>query len=280
MTPDRYCAERVGAGSNLHYSLLFATPHARRGANAVHAFVREVHDIADECSDAGVAQSKHNWWHEEIERMFADAPRHPVTQALAPIISARQLERVHFLAILAESARNVGRVRVPDFDSLHDHCLRAGGAPALLTARVFDLDQPATRAGIEMLGVALRLADIVCDLGQDVRRDRLFLPLEDLQRFRVNDADVLACRHTPAFESLLAFEIERTLRQLDEALARLPAIDRAAQLPSVILARLARAQLEEVGRDGYRVLERRVALTPLRKLWIAWRTRLSEHRRA
>lgn len=281
MTPDQYCATRVHtAGSNLHYSLLFAAPTVRRAATAVHAFVDEVREIADECHDPGVALTKLDWWREEIERLYGGTPRHPVTQALAPAIAAHHLERGQFLTILAESARHVGRVRFPNFDLLHDHCLRAGAAPALLAARVFDLDQPAAHTGIEMLGAALRLADIICDLGKDIRRDRLFLPTEDLARFRVDEQDLLACRHTPALEQLMSFEIERAWRALDDALTRLPATDRRTQLPSVILARLTQAQIEEVRRDGCHVLERYVQLTPLRKLWIAWRTRLAENARA
>lgn len=277
MTPDQYCAARVhSAGSDLHYSLLFETPARLRAANAVYAFVDEVREIADECHDPGVALTKLHWWREEIERLYAGEPRHPVTQSLAPAIAAHRLEREQFLTILAESARHIGRVRFPNYDLLHDHCLRTGATPALLAARVFDLNQPAADADIEMLGVALRLAEIVCSLGKDIRRDRLFLPTEDLARFRVDEQDVLACRHTPAFEQLASFEIERVQRTLDDALARLPTTHRRRQLPSIILARLIQAQIEEVRRDGYRVLERYVQLTPLRKLWIAWCTRIAE----
>ncbi len=279
MTPYDYCANKIGGpGSDLYYSLLFLPTERRQVVNAVYAFVRETGEIADECSDPSVAHAKLNWWREEIQRTYAGAPRHPITQTLAPGITQYQFEREHFVAILDASAATVGRVRIENLELLRMHCHGTGSIPGLLAGTAFGLTEPATRIYTEILGLGLRLTEILSYLGHDTRRDRLYLPATDLRRFGVSETDILAGRHTLAFATLMRFEVDTALHYLDDALTELPHADRAHQLPGLVMAALARAQLDEIRRDGYRVLERHLALTPLRKLWIAWRTRAREWR--
>ncbi len=281
MIPDDYCAAAIGGlGSDVYASMLFLPPAARRAGNAVHALAREISDVAHECQDPGVARTKFEWWREEIQRCYAGSPRHPVTQALAPVIAAHKIERELLLLLVNATEATLGRVRFDTFESLCSHCRGTGAVVTVLTARVFGITEPATQRYAEGLGIALRLTDILINLGRDVRRDRLYLPAESLAHFGVTEADVRACRHTPAFEALMAQEAERVRRCYDEAIAQLPINDRPQQLPGLIMAAIARAQLDEVKDDGYHVLERRVALTPLRKLWIAWTTRRAERRLA
>jgi len=277
MTPDEYCLTRAGGrGSALHYSLLFEAPAQRRAVIAVHAFMHEIGEILDEVTDPGVAQTKLAWWHEEIARMYGGEPRHPVTKALAPTVASHGLEQRRFADVLNETAVAFARLRYTDFESVYAHCRRTGGVAGVLTTMILGSTDVATLRHAETLGAALRLTDILGDIGQDVRRDRVYLPTDDLRRFGVAGPDLSARRHTPAFESLMQFEIARNLDLYDRALAELPHSDRRRQLPGVILANIARAQLDELRRDRYRVLEHRIALTPLRKLWIAWRTRLGK----
>jgi phytoene synthase len=275
MTPDGYCAQRIGAAAaDAHYASLFATAAQRRGVYALYAYAGEVEEIATECHDAGVARSKLEWWREEIARLYDGAPRHPVTQALEPVIAAHALAREPFLAQLAATARGIGHVRFPNFPLLDGHCRHAGAPALLLATRVLGAPDAGAHERIEQLGAALRMQENLRHLGRDARRDVLLLPTEELRRFGVAESDVLATRQTPAFAALMAFAGERTGRALEDALGALPPLSRAAQLFVRILVALARAELDEIRRDGYRVLEHRIVLTPLRKLWIAWRTRL------
>jgi len=279
MTPDDYCADRVRESDpDVHYSLLFLAPAVRRAVTAVYACTREIAEINTETHDPIVARTKVEWWREEIVRLYANQARHPATRALMPVVAAHGLQREHFFTLLDETARSFGPVRYPEFEALYEHCRRSGATATLLVAGVLGSTDPATHNALATLGAAMRLADILSRVGQDVRHERLFLPAEDLRRFEVSEQDVLSARHSPAFEALMAFEIERAERQFASARTRLPARDRPAQLPLLIQAALLRAQLAEIRRDGCRVLERRVTLTPLRKLWTAWTTRRHERR--
>jgi phytoene synthase len=126
------------------------------------------------------------------------------------------------------------------------------------------------------LGQALQLTNIIRDVGDDARRGRIYLPIEDLQRFDVKAHELLK-RESPwgysdRFQALMRFQAERAHRCYDEALALLPEVDRKAQKPGLMMANIYHDLLREIERGGFQVLHQRISLTPLRKLWIAART--------
>ena len=93
-----------------------------------------------------------------------------------------------------------------------------------------------------------------------------------MQRFQVTAADILNARHSDNFRRLMDFQIERAESYYAQAIGALPAIDRRAQRPGLVMAAIYRTLLDEIKRDGCQVLSQRTSLTPIRKLWIAWRT--------
>jgi len=124
----------------------------------------------------------------------------------------------------------------------------------------------------EKLGLAFQLTNIIRDVGEDARKNRIYLPMDELKEYGVTAADILNANHTESFVRLMRFQAERARRCYDEALALLPPEDRHAQRPGLMMAAIYRALLDEIAGDDYRVLDQRTALTPIRKLWIAWRT--------
>jgi len=164
------------------------------------------------------------------------------------------------------------RSRYLDFAELEAYCHRVAGVVGLMSAEIFGYTNPRTREYAHDLGIAFQLTNIVRDVGEDARRGRIYLPQEDLGRHGVAAATILQRRNDDAFRALMADEVGRARAWYDRALAALPAEDRAAQRPGLIMAAIYRTLLDEIVRDGYSVLEHRVGLTPLRKLWIAWKT--------
>jgi phytoene synthase len=142
----------------------------------------------------------------------------------------------------------------------------------LLSARIFVVTDERTLQYAEKLGLAFQLTNIIRDVGEDARRDRIYLPISELQQFEVPAADILGAKHSDRFEKLMRFQTERAQRYYEEAFALLPAQDRRAQRAGLIMAAIYRTLLQEVERDGFRVLQHRISLTPLRKLWLAWKT--------
>jgi phytoene synthase len=140
-----------------------------------------------------------------------------------------------------------------------------------MSAEIFGYEDPATRGYARDLGIAFQLTNIIRDVGEDARRGRIYLPQDELARFGVAPSDVVRAIASPAFVDLMRFEVDRARGWYGRALAKLPRRDRRAQRAGLAMAAIYRTLLDEIARDGYRVLDRRIALTPLRKLWIATR---------
>jgi len=273
MSPDQYCQEKAAqSGSSFYYSFLFLPPEKRRAIIALYAFCREVDDVVDECSDPQVARAKLAWWRQEIAGAFAGNPQHPVTCALAPAVQRFNLPPEQFQEIMDGMEMDLTQDRYPDFRSLALYCHRVAGVVGQLSAEIFGYQDRATQKYAQELGLAFQLTNIVRDVGEDARRGRIYLPLDEMAKFGVAPADVVQGRESEGFRRLIASQIARTRGHYERALALLPAQDRPSQRPGLVMAAIYRTLLDEIERDGCRVLNQRVALTPIRKLWIAWKT--------
>jgi phytoene synthase len=273
MSPDEYCQQKAAqSGSSFYYSFLFLPPERRRAITALYAFCREVDDAVDEPSDPGVARAKLAWWRAEIARLYRGLAEHPVAKALQPATRDFGVSEAGLNEIMDGMEMDLNQSRYLDYAALRLYCHRVAGVVGRLAAGIFGYTQPRTLEYAERLGLAFQLTNIIRDVGEDARSNRIYLPMEDLQQFQVTAADILNSRQTENFSHLMRHEAERARRCYDEAMALLPPEDRRAQRPGLVMAAIYRTLLEEIARDGYQVLKQRVALTPIRKLWIAWRT--------
>lgn len=273
MSPDEYCQQKAAqSGSSFYYSFLFLAPDRRRAITALYAFCREVDDTVDECTDVGVARIKLAWWRTEIANMLAGQPNHPVTQALHPHLQTFSLEGRHLQAIVDGMEMDLDQTRYLDFAGLQKYCWHVASVVGILSAHIFGVTNPQTLQYAEKLGLAFQLTNIIRDVGEDARKGRIYLPVNELQQFNVTAADILNARHSDNFEKLMQFQAARAQHLYDEAFALLPKEDRRAQRPGLIMAAIYRALLGEIERDGFHVLNQRISLTPIRKLWLAWIT--------
>ncbi len=276
MSPDEYCQQKAAqSGSSFYYSFLFLPPAKRRAITALYAFCREVDDVVDETSDDMVARSKLNWWRGEIKAMLAQQATHPVTQALYPQLAVFELDPQHLLAIIDGMEMDLNQTRYLDYTGLQKYCWHVASVVGILSARIFGVSQPQTLEFAEKLGLAFQLTNIIRDVGEDARKGRIYLPVNELQQFNVTAADILNARHSDNFVALMEFQYQRAQALYDEAFALLPKADRKAQRTGLIMAAIYRALLVEIRSDGYLVLKQRTSLTPLRKLWLAWKTYVS-----
>lgn len=273
MSPDEYCQQKaVQSGSSFYYSFLFLPVERRRAITALYAFCREVDDAVDECTDPTVARNKLIWWRKEITAMLAGAPTHPVTQALQPHVATYGLEGQHLQAIIDGMEMDLDQTRYLDFAGLKKYCWHVASVVGILSASIFGVTRAETLQYAEKLGLAFQLTNIIRDVGEDARKGRIYLPVNELQQFNVTAADILNARHSEKFEALMRFQTERAQAIYDEAFALLPKEDRRAQRPGLMMAAIYRALLDEIQRDGFHVLSHKVSLTPIRKLWLAWKT--------
>ncbi|HEX7635841.1 MAG TPA: presqualene diphosphate synthase HpnD [Noviherbaspirillum sp.] len=273
MSPDEYCQQKaVQSGSSFYYSFLFLPAERRRAITALYAFCREVDDTVDECTDPAVARNKLMWWRKEIKAMLDGQPSHPVTQALQPHMAAYALDNKHLLAIVDGMEMDLDQTRYLDFAGLKRYCWHVASVVGILSASIFGVTRPETLQYAEKLGLAFQLTNIIRDVGEDARKGRIYLPVNELQQFNVTAADILNARHSDNFERLMQFQAERAQSVYEEAFALLPADDRRAQRPGLMMAAIYRALLNEIQADGFHVLNHKTSLTPIRKLWLAWKT--------
>jgi phytoene synthase len=240
-----------------------------------------VDDIVDEVHDAGVAASKLAWWRGEVAESFAGTPHHPVMQALMPHAADYGITPTQLGAVIDGCEIDLQQTRFLDWSALARYCHLVAGIVGEVAANIFGRTADATIEYAHRLGLAFQLTNIIRDVGEDARRGRIYLPVDEMRRFDVKAHEILK-RDAPwgysdRFVALMRFQAERAQRTYEEALALLPDSDRAAQKPGLMMANIYRALLREIEADGFRVLHQRTSLTPLRKLWIAaathWRGR-------
>jgi phytoene synthase len=272
MTPEQYVQEKAAAsGSSFYYAFLFLPAPRRAAITAFYAFCREVDDVVDEMVDAGVAATKLAWWQTEVAKAFAGQPNHPVMKALMPHTSAYGIEARHLLGVIEGCQMDLEQTRYLDYPNLQRYCHLVAGVVGEVAARIFGQTDPQTTAYAHKLGQALQLTNIIRDVGEDALRGRIYLPVNELQQFDVKAHEILKRTYSERFTALMQFQAQRAQGLYDEALALLPAADRRAQKPGLMMASIYRALLNEITRDNFQVLHQRVSLTPLRKFWLAWK---------
>ncbi|HNU12154.1 MAG TPA: presqualene diphosphate synthase HpnD [Rubrivivax sp.] len=278
MTPQDYVQQKAArSGSSFYYAFLFLPPPKRAAITAYYAFCREVDDVVDEVGDASVAHAKLQWWRGEVKALFADAPTHPVMQALQPHLAAFGIGPRHLDAVIDGCQLDLEQSRFADFASLAAYCDLVAGVVGEVAARIFGHRSEATLHYAHKLGLAMQLTNIIRDVGEDARRGRIYLPVSELQAHDVRASEILR-RESPwgyseRFGALMRFQAARAHATYDEAFALLPDADREAQIPGLMMANIYRTLLREIEGQGFQVLHQRTSLTPLRKLWIAARTR-------
>ena len=274
MTPLEYCKQKAAqSGSSFTVSFIFLPKDQRNAMTALYAFCREVDDIVDECSDYQVAQTKLNWWKSEVQNLYANTPQHPISKALQPFVQQFNLAQEHFLEIIDGMEMDLKFNRYQDFKQLQLYCYRVASVVGLLSASIFGFSNRKTLKYAHDLGMAFQLTNIIRDVGEDARRGRIYLPLDELRKAEVSEDDILQNRETPAVKALIEYQIERAESYYDKALRELPAEDAKQQRAGLMMAAIYRSLLREIKADSAeKVLNSKTSLPPLRKLMLAART--------
>lgn len=272
MTPQQYCQQKAAqSGSSFTLSFIFLPKTQRQAMVALYAFCREVDDVVDECTDFNVAQTKLNWWKAEIANLYSSTPQHPVTKALQPYIAQFNLAQEHFLEIIDGMEMDLKFNRYEDFKQLQLYCYRVASVVGLLSAQIFGFKNRQTLKYAHDLGMAFQLTNIIRDVGEDARRGRIYLPLDELRKANVSEEDILQSRETEQVKELMEFQIERAETYYDKALRELPPEDAKQQRTGLMMAAIYRTLLREIRQDGaQKVLNARIALGGFRKLWLVY----------
>jgi 15-cis-phytoene synthase len=256
------------SGTSFYYAFRILPAHKRRAIYALYSFCRVVDDCVDEPGGEGEAGLER--WLEEARRCYAGQPTTELGRELAEALFQFPIPRACFEQIVDGCRMDLTPRRYASFVDLRGYCEKVASAVGLAAIEIFGYRSPATRAYAVELGVALQLTNILRDLGGDAARGRLYLPLEDLARFEVTEAELPGGGgegRRPAVDALLRFEAERAREHYVRAAGLLPEEDRRAMASAEMMAAVYRALLEELGRRSFPAGPRLRLSTP-RKLWV------------
>jgi len=275
---DEYCQQKAAPpGSSTYYALRQAPAASQPRLTALFALRREFEETVKEVSDPAIGRTKLAWWQNELAALAAGTPTHPVSKALAVSLPDVKTEYPALQALLSGFEMDLDQARYLDYPNLRRYVQAVGGTFASLVARSARTKTSADGSQAPdwsaPLGEALLLAQLVVETGNDARHGRIYIPIDEMQRFNVTAADLINRKYSDAFTELMRFQTKRARDAVRTALAAVPASERRSQRTLLAQGALASALLDEIERDGYHVLHQRIALTPIRKLWIAWRAK-------
>jgi len=272
MTPQEYVQQKAASsGSSFYYAFLFLPANRRAAITSFYAFCREVDDVVDEISDPSVAQSTLAWWQKEVIQSFDGNATHPVMKALMPHVNDYGIESHHLLSVIEGCQMDLTQTRYLDYSGLQRYCHLVAGVVGEVAAKIFGQTDAATTGYAHTLGLAFQLTNILRDVGEDALRGRIYLPIDELKQFDVKAQDLMQRQYSDRFTALMKFQAARAHLLYEEAFSMLPSADRQAQKPGLMMASIYRTLLREIEADNFQVLHQRIALTPLRKLWLAWK---------
>ena len=270
MTPDQYCKEKLNAShSNFAMAFIFLSNKKRKAMNALYAFCREVDDIADECKEYEIGKSKLDWWRAEVQRLFDNKPQHPVTKALLPHIKNYQLNQEYFIEILDGMEMDLNFNRYESFKQLQLYCYRVASVVGIMSAKIFGYKNVQTHKYAHNLGIALQLTNIMRDIGEDARRDRIYVPLDQLKTLNISENEILALTKNEKFIDLINHLSLQAKGFYLEAIRQLPKEDKWAQLPGLIMANIYYILLHEIKQNTpENIVNIKTLLPPSRKFFI------------
>jgi len=272
MTPQQYVQDKAASsGSSFYYAFLFLPKPRRLCITAFYAFCREVDDVVDEVSEPGVAAAKLAWWRQAVLDAFEGQIHHPVLKALMPWCEEFQIQSHHLLSIIEGCEMDLTQTRYLDRASLERYCHLVAGVVGEVSALIFGQQSAQTQAYAHQLGQAFQLTNIIRDVGEDAMRGRIYLPISELQQFDVKAHEILNRIDSERFKALMAHQASKAKALYAKAFELLPDVDKRAQKPGLMMASIYRTLLDEIERAEFPVLNQRVSLTPIRKLWLAWK---------
>lgn len=270
-----YCRQKAAESHSSFLSgFRFLSVEKRNAITVLYAFCRELDDVVDGCTDPNVAQITLNWWRSDLEKVFNnEIPEHPVHQALKDIRGSFDLPKNEFEALIDGMQMDLEQARYGSFDELKLYCHRVAGVVGRLIARILGFSNPQTLEYADKMGLALQLTNIIRDVGEDARQGRIYLPIEEMQKFDVPANVIMQCKPTDNFAKLMQFQVDRARETYREAMLLLPAADKKSQKVGLIMAAIYYALLNEIDRDGAQnVLTYKIAIPSPRKKRIALKT--------
>jgi len=257
------------SGSNFYYSFLFLPKAQRRAIYTVYAFCRLVDDAVDSHTSRAKAAEELSNWRKELDLCYHSQPKHPLSLELQPVVRQYEIPQEYFQELLNGVEMDLIKNRYATFSELTEYCFRVASVIGLICIRIFGCDTKTVSEHAIHQGMAFQLTNILRDLGTDAGRGRIYLPLDDMVRFKYSEADLLKSTYNPAFVELMRFQAQRARKYFEKAKSLIPREARHALVASEIMGTVYENLLNEIEKRQYRVFDERISLSPIRKASLA-----------
>ena len=265
--------------SNFYYSFLLLPKPKRDAINVVYAWCRTTDDIVDEEESVKRKYVRLRLWSREFERSIEGTSRYPLLNKLSQIIQRFNIPLHHFHDLIKGMEMDLLKTRYATFAELREYCYRAASTVGLICTEIFGYKHEGAKEYAINLGIALQLTNILRDIRIDAMKGRIYLPLEDLERFGYSEEALLAGTYNEKFIRLMKFECERARSYFNVALEHLSEEDKPLFLAAQIMEAIYFRILQDIERAEYNVFAKRIRLLSLTKFFITvevwWKNRPS-----
>lgn len=251
-------------GANFSVGFRFLPAEKRRAVYAAYAYCRWADDIADE--GGGNVLERLDAWQLELDRCYAGHPRHEITIALADSLERFAIPKGAFLDLIEGCRQDTVKTRYATFEELLYYCHLVASSISDISLSIFGYEGDDAVAHGRSLATALQLTNITRDIGDDLERDRIYVPAEELARFGVSEGDLLARTPSDEFQRLVLFQIDRAEEYFRRAEPLLEELRFDARFPTLLMGSVYARVLAKIRREPLAPLQRRVALTTGEKI--------------
>jgi len=255
----------------------FLPNHKQRGIFAIYSLCRYIDDLVDEAEDL-VEQEKLSRqdirrrldsWKQKLQDTY-DGRDHDnaILIAFSDVLKRHHIPIEMPFELMEGVCMDLFKNRYETFDELYDYSFKVASIVGLMTSQVFGYESREALGYAVDLGIAMQLTNILRDVGEDLRRDRIYLPKEDLDRFGVTEQDLFDYSLNKQVTDLLRFEINRTRRYYNRSDKGIQLLSADSRLP-VYLARQNYSRiLDKIEANDYNVFDHRAYLNATEKLFI------------
>lgn len=262
-------------GANFSVGFRFLPKAKRRAVYAAYAYCRFADDIADD-PGSGISERLDAWEH-ELDACYAGAPAHPITIALADALEQFAIPKSAFVALIDGCRQDLVKTRYETFDELVHYCELVAASISDISLAIFGYRRESAIAHGRDLSTALQLTNVTRDIGDDLARDRVYVPQEDLRRFGVSERDLFARRETPEVRQMIEFQIDRAESYFHAAEPLLEELEFDARFPVLLMGGIYATVLSKLRKDPLVVIRRRLSLSKWQKIAVVGTRMLRPH---
>lgn len=257
------------AGTNFYCALRLMPRGKRDAMYAIYAFMRRSDDIADDSSDPRAATVNLKAWRMAVNKALGGGETdEPVLPALADTVARYQIGPRYFQDLLDGTEMDQTKTRYQTFDDLYQYCYRVASCVGLVVLPIFGYTDPTALDMAEDCGIAFQLTNILRDVKEDAERGRIYLPLEDLAKFGVEESDIMQSCETKHFLELMKFEADRARTYYQRARPLRRKISRDSRWTLGVMMGIYEGILNKIEAGEFAVFEQRFRLNAAQKLWI------------